>query len=408
MKLKSLIKCCGLITLGFITPSVITSVNAEIKVTGSVSLEQRLFLDTPEQPLNPIDSDYPYPYPVYHQISAALSPHLEASSDRNNMVYTVHSFIRIDERDDERTHIDLREFNAAIVTKKWQASIGFEQIHWGVMENHHLVDIVNQTDYTESPNGEDKLGQPMFRLGINLNDALLDVMLLIGYREAAMPAPGARFSFENDYSYEYAGWGEEYHPDVALRYSKTIKYIDLGVSYFGGHSRTPELRAKAVGDLVWYVNLVDQISLDINADLGQFELKAEVLYKIVDDESTRAMVLGTEFKLMQNQNVAVNLLAEYSWDQHGKEAFDNSFQNDLFAGVRVTLNGLKGSEILIGHNYDFDFSSQHGFIQAKVNVTKALSVGLEGWWFNISDDDYAYNKAFNDDNMIQLTGYYNF
>lgn len=392
-------------TLGFIASSVITSVNAEIKLQGSAILEQRIFLDSPKQPMNPVDSSYPYP--VYHQISAALSPRIEASSERNNMVYTVHPFIRIDERDDERTHIDLREFKAALVTKKWQASIGFDQVHWGVMENHHLVDIVNQTDYNESPNGEDKLGQPMLRLGINLNDALLEAMLLIGYRDAAMPTSGARFSFESDYSYEYEGWGEEYHPDIALRYSKRIKNIDLGVSYFGGHTRTPELLIQTVGDPVWYVNLVDQISVDVNADLGRIELKAEVLYKIVEDQSTRAMVLGTEFKLIQNKNMGVNLLAEYSWDQHGEDAFDNSFQNDLFAGARITLFGLNDSEILFGHNYDFDFGSQHGFIQAKVNVTKKLSVGLEGWWFNVDDDDYA-NKTYNDDNMIQFTGYYNF
>jgi len=400
MKLKSLIKCCGLITLG-----VITNVNAEIKVKGSASLEQRIFLDSPEQLVHQVDDSYPYP--VYHQISAALSPHVEASSEKNNMVYTVHPFIRIDERDDERTHIDLREFKAALVTKKWQASIGFDQVHWGVMENHHLVDIVNQTDYLESPNGEDKLGQPMFRLGIDLKGALLEAMVLIGYREPTMPTPGARFSFENDYSYEYEGWGEEYHPDLALRYSKSIKNIDVGVSYFGGHSRTPELRNQSVAEPVWYVNLVDQISVDVNADLNRIELKAEVLYKIIDDKSTRAAVLGSEFKLIQTQNIDVNLLAEYSWDEHGEEAFDNSFQNDVFAGVRVTLNGLNDSELLIGHNYDLDFSSQHGFVQAKVNITKALTVGLEGWWFNVSDDDYA-NKNYNDDNMVQLTGYYNF
>ncbi|WP_249185504.1 hypothetical protein [Moritella sp. 5] len=404
MKLKSLIKCCGLITFGLVTSSVMTNVNAEIKVKGSASLEQRIFLDSPEQPTYPAND---YPYPVYHQISAALSPHIEASSKKNNMVYTVHPFVRIDERDDERSHIDLREFKAALVTQKWEASIGFDQVHWGVMENHHLVDIVNQTDYLESPNGEDKLGQPMFRLGIDLKGALLEAMLLVGYREPALPTLGARFSFENDYRYEYAGWGEEYHPDVALRYSKSVNNIDVGVSYFGGHTRTPELRNSAVGEPIWYVNLVDQISIDIKADLNQIILKGEVLYKIVEGKSTRAAVLGAEFSLLQTKNIGVNLLSEYSWDQHGEKALDNSFQNDIFAGVRVTLNGLNNSELLISHNYDFDFGSQHGFVQAKVNVTKALSVGVEGWWFNINDDDYA-NKSYNDDNMIQLTGYYNF
>ncbi|WP_242065914.1 hypothetical protein [Moritella sp. F3] len=382
-----------------------TQVNAEIKVKGSASLEQRIFLDRPDPLTQPAANGYPYP--VYHQVSVALSPHVEASSERNNMVYTAHPFLRLDERDSERTHIDFRELKAAVITKKWQASIGFDQVYWGVMENHHLVDIVNQTDYNESPNGDDKLGQPMFRLGMNIKDALLEAMILIGYREPSMPTPGARFSFEDDYRYEYEGWGEEYHPDLALRYSKTLKNIDVGVSYFGGHSRTPELDTQSVGDPVWKINLIDQVSVDIKADLNRIELKAEVLYKVVEDKSTRAMVFGSEFKLMQDQNFGVNLLAEYSWDQHGESAFDNSFQNDIFAGVRVTLNGLNDSEILIGHNYDFDFGSQHGSVQAKVNVTKALSVGVEGWWFNVSDDDYA-NKAFNDDNMIQLTGYYNF
>ncbi|WP_392339051.1 hypothetical protein [Moritella marina] len=403
--MKSLIKCCGLITFGFMTSSVITHVNAEIKVKGSASLEQRIFLDRPDPLTQPIGNSYPYP--VYHQVSVALSPHVEASSQRNNMVYTAHPFLRFDERDSERTHVDFRELKAAVVTKKWQASIGFDQVHWGVMENHHLVDIVNQTDYNESPNGDDKLGQPMFRLGVNIKDALLEAMILIGYREPSTPTPGARFSFGVDYRYEYEGWGEEYHPDLALRYSKKVRNIDVGVGYFGGHSRTPELVIQAVGDPVWKVNLIDQLSVDVKADLNRIELKAEILYKVVGDQSTRAMVLGSEFKLIQNQNISVNLLAEYSWDEHGKNAFDNSFQNDIFAGVRFTLNGLNDSEILIGHNYDFDFGSQHGSVQAKVNVTKALSVGVEGWWFNVSDDDYA-NKAFNDDNMIQLTGYYNF
>ncbi|SQD76889.1 protein of unknown function [Moritella yayanosii] len=40
-------------------------------------------------------------------------------------------FIRFDERDDERTNFDFREFKAAVVTKKWQASFGFDQVHWG-------------------------------------------------------------------------------------------------------------------------------------------------------------------------------------------------------------------------------------------------------------------------------------
>ncbi len=399
--MKSLIKCCWLLSAG-----LSSAVNAELIMDGNVSIEQRLFLDRPDPLTQPIDDSYPYP--VYHQISLAASPHIYISPQHSKLEYTIHPFLRFDERDSERTHADFRELKASYVSKGWQFSLGFDQVHWGVMENHHLVDIVNQTDYNESPNGEDKLGQPMARFALLMDDATIETLILLGYREPSMPTQGARFSFRDDYGYEYEGWGSELHPDVAFRYEKRINKLALGIGYFGGHNRTPELRLGDPGSSpVWYVNLVNQASLDVKAKLNKLELKAEVLYRVIDEDSTRAAVLGGEYQFLRLSGIDFNLLSEYSWDQRGQRALDNNFQNDILAGLRVKFNKLKDSEILIGQNYDFDFDSQHGFVQANFNLTAAITVGIEAWWFDIQDDDFA-NKAFNDDNMIQLTGFYNF
>ena len=400
MKLKSLRQCCGLIGLG-----LTTAVHSEVFMDGDGSIEQRLFLERPAPPTQLIDPKYPYP--VYHQISAALSPHIYLSPARSGFEYTVHPFIRIDERDQERAHADFRELKVDYVTTEWAVTAGFDQIYWGVMENHHLIDIINQTDYNESPNGEDKLGQPLLGLSLFLDNAMLEMLILLGYREPAVPTAGARLSYPPDADYVYEGWWNELHPDFALRYEKQLKNIDLGISYFGGHSRTPELRTDTNGSQFWYVDLVNQTALDVKANLGKLDLMAEIYYRSMGEYSARASVLGAEYRLLALTPASFSILSEYSWDQRGQLAFDNTFQNDLFVGARVLINALRDSEILLGHSYDLDFNSQYGFLDANINVTDKISVGFEAWWFDIDSNDYA-NRAFNNDNFLQLTLAYNF
>ena len=54
---------------------------------------------------------------------------------------------------------------------------------WGVTETNHRVDIINQTDFTEGFDGEEKLGQPMIKISFERPWGLLDVYALLGFRE---------------------------------------------------------------------------------------------------------------------------------------------------------------------------------------------------------------------------------
>lgn len=388
--------------------SLAGNAQAEIFMDGDASIEQRLFFNRPSPELPPDKVDSGYPYPVYHQISLALSPSIYYSPDHSNLEYTVQPFVRLDERDDDRTHFDFRELKAGYVSKEWRASLGFDQVHWGVMENYHLVDIVNQTDYTESPSGEDKLGQPMARFALLLDDAVLETYLLIGYREPLTPSEGARLNPMPDHDYEYEGWGNEWHPDVAVRYEKTLKNASLGVSYFGGHNRMPELKGNGLGsDPVWYVDLINQASLDAKLSINDLELKGEVLYRVSEHDSTRAIVAGLEYQFASVAKMDVSFLSEYSWDQRGKSALGTLYQNDIFAGLRMTFPERGKSEILIGQNYDFDYYSQYGFIEANYFLADTFSIGLEVWWFDIKNED-SIQASYSDDDMIQLTAFYHF
>ena len=79
--------------------------------------------------------------------------------------FTLSSFFRYDHADSRRTHLDLREAYLLLFSnagdRGWEARLGVGQVFWGVTESQRLVDIVNQVDIVEHPNGRSKLGQPM-------------------------------------------------------------------------------------------------------------------------------------------------------------------------------------------------------------------------------------------------------
>ena len=67
-------------------------------------------------------------------------------------------FGRVDSDDKHRSHWDVREFNWTHVANSWELQAGIGQVFWGVVEFNHLIDIVNQTDFVEDIDTEDKLG----------------------------------------------------------------------------------------------------------------------------------------------------------------------------------------------------------------------------------------------------------
>ena len=100
--------------------------------------------------------------------SIAFSPKytIEWNKGRESLNFT--GFVRFD-RDNNRTHADIRELYYQKAKSNWELNIGLKKVYWGVTESNHLVDIINQTDVTESFDGEEKLGQPMVQFTWSTN-----------------------------------------------------------------------------------------------------------------------------------------------------------------------------------------------------------------------------------------------
>ncbi|MGV6851190.1 MAG: hypothetical protein ACWA5R_03300, partial [bacterium] len=103
-----------------------------LELRGNVELQGRYFT---QEALWPTQSST--------NLSLAFEPEAYISwNDANDSIEFV-PFARVDQRDNNRTHADIREFSWVHVGSNWESRIGVRRVFWGVTEFQHLVDIIN-------------------------------------------------------------------------------------------------------------------------------------------------------------------------------------------------------------------------------------------------------------------------
>jgi hypothetical protein len=295
-------------------------------------------------------------------ISLALQPEYFTRWDKGNQSMMFTPFLRWDSEDDERTHGDIREFIWTYAGDGWEFQGGIGKVFWGVTEALHLVDVINQTDLIENPDGEQKLGQPMLKLSLERDWGILDLFALTGFRERTYPGKRGRLRTQPPVDQDHAKYESDWerrHIDFALRWSHYIGDWDIGFAHFNGTSRDSLLKPKRNqrGGVVLtpFYELMRQTSLDVQATKGEWLWKLEALHRTIDSGSYNAATGGFEYTLVgiANSDMDLGLLGEYLYDNRGDQA-TTPFQNDLFIGIRLTVNDADSSELLAGVNKDLD------------------------------------------------------
>jgi hypothetical protein len=147
------------------------------------------------------------------------------------LVFT--GFMRLDGVDAERTHADIRELYWESIGDRWELCAGVRKIFWGVTESKHLVDVLNQTDLVDRPDGEEKLGQPMIEVALMRSWGTLHLFALPGFRQRLSPGANGRTVYQSG--------AEQRHIDWAARWSHYWGDFDFGLAHFYGTSRDPIL-----------------------------------------------------------------------------------------------------------------------------------------------------------------------
>lgn len=380
--------------------------SAEFELSGETGIDQRYFLqdalfDTQERT----------------QASVFLAPEFYTDFNDGMDQLVIKPFVRLDQHDAERTHVDIREFMWLRAGDDWELRAGIGKVFWGQTESVHLVDVINQTDFVEAVDGEAKLGQPMVNLSLIRDWGTVSLFALPYFRERTFPGVDGRLRPPLEVNTDdpiYESNDDERNLDWALRWQHSIDAFEVGLSYFDGTSREPnfipQVREEDVVLQPFYPQM-QQVGLDVLAVYGDWLLKFEGIYRDALDSDLFAAIGGFEYTSVGVFDSPFDLgwLVEYQYDDRDENVFfPVPSQNDIMLGSRIVFNNIDSTEILLAYVQDLDESgSRSGFVEASGRINDNWKWRFDAWFFS-SDIPSDFVFFVRRDDFVELSFEYYF
>lgn len=390
----------------------------EFEFGGEAGIEHRYFFE-----------DALLPQQERAQGSIYIQPEFYYSWNDGDDRLVIKPFARLDQHDEERTHVDIREFHWLHLGDNWEVVTGVSKVFWGQTESLHLVDIINQTDSVEAVDGEDKLGQPMVNFSYFSDYGRFSAFMLPYFRERTFAGMDGRvtppFVIDIDNPI-YADEDEQSHVDFALRWQHTLGSWDVGISYFDGTNREPMFvqgldNASNQPILQPYYSQIQQVGVDLLSIVDSWILKFEGIYRKDDElnvpvslmptieDDFFAAVAGFEYTKVGifDSQYDLGWLMEYQYDERENTPFVFG-QNDVMLGFRLVVNDIDGTEVLFGAVQDLDESGGYtGFLEASSRITDQWKWKFDAYFFGSEDiSDPLYFLRREDHIQVSLEYYF--
>lgn len=375
-------------------------------ITGEVEAEFRTFFESPLDPR------------AFEHFDGSIAAQVEFFRDwtgaQSSFAFT--PFGRFDVEDGERSHWDIREALFQKYSDRWDFKFGVGKVFWGVTESQHLVDTINQTDFVENIDGEEKLGQPMLNFSwITEQAGTFGIYYLPYFRERTFPGVDGRLRFNPPVDADspvFESSLENWHPDVALRWSAFFGEFDIGLHYFHGTSRDPlyQFSSNATGEpvLLPVYNLMHQTGLDLQWTHNGWLWKVEALARSGLGQHYQAVVGGVEYTLygILGSDGDLGLISEASYDTRGNLAI-TPFNHDLFKGVRWTPNDTQDTALLAGVLWDWENNTTYLRVEFERRIGENYTINAESQWFAKSTpQDLLYTLRNDSFFILSLSRYF--
>ncbi|MEM6482816.1 MAG: hypothetical protein AAF922_08120 [Pseudomonadota bacterium] len=307
--------------------------------------------------------------------------------DDRSLQFVLEPYLRLDERDDERTYGDLRRGFLRYFGDGWDITVGADRVFWGVVESVNVVDVINQRDALENPDLDEKLGQPMIRFAALTGIGTFEIYYMPTFREREFVGPESRNRLPAPVNTSAALFDRKDGDDAddfALRYSNTFGAVDLGVSYFYGTSRAPLLSFdSASGTFIPRYQRLRQVGLDVQYTAGAWLWKLEATDTEIGSDSFNSVVGGLEYTFFDvaGSGRDVGLIAEYLYDDRTPGLSPATpFDDDVFLGTRITWNDVQDTELLAGVILDLDTDAAQFSIEfeRRIGEKNLLEIELRG------------------------------
>lgn len=399
----------------------------EARLSGHVEAQLRWFQSSPS-----IQSHGAEQQSGDVEMSLAVQPEWRYQTEDRTHDFSIVPFARYDSQDDERTHFDMRELYWLFDEGKWEVLAGIDRVFWGVAESRHLVDVINQTDLVEDPDEEDKLGQPMIRLTLDLKPTLklqsaqskerdwgrLSLFLMPGFRERTFPGIEGRLRGPlpvDEDAVVFTDGASRDRIDLALRYAHTLDRWHLGLHYFHGNSREPRLGPNETHThLIPYYDLINQVGVDLQYTGDVWLGKFEGIVREGQGRTFGALVSGFEYTWYQafGTHADLGFLVEYLYDDRDDDnpsepVAITPFDNDIFVGTRLSLNDEQNIALLAGVTTDLDNDEYSFNLEVERRFTDNISAELLVRLFD-GDEPQSTFSGIEDDDYVQLSVFYHF
>ena len=367
----------------------------ELAVSGYVAGEFRAFFQPPQ-----------FPDQLEHvQTSLVLEPELQLRTEDRQHQFKVTPFVRLDAADSDRSHVDLREAFWRRIFDDWEVLVGANVVFWGVTESRHLVNIVNQTDFREDVDEEDRLGQPMVTIEWQRPWGRLSGLALLGFRQRPFPGVDGRLRVPLPVNTNEALFPDGKRAvDVALRYSHFLGDFDVGVYAFHGTGREPAFNVNESGtDLIPVYRTITQVGLDLQYTREAWLWKLEAIGRAGEGETFGAAVGGVEYTRYQVLGSAadVGFLSEYLYDGRDVTAPPTAFDNHGFVGTRLALNDTQDTALLAGAVVDLEDGTVAARVETERRLTDRLTLELESRLFGRVDSGNIL-QSFRNDSFVTV------
>ena len=324
--------------------------------------------------------------------SFTFSP--EIFKDDSNKIFHFKAKLRKDTEDSGRNLNDIQELYLINIPEDKEIKFGVSKEFWGVTETSHRVDIINQTDFTEGFDGEEKLGQPMIKISLERQWGLLDIYTLLGFRERNFSGNKGRLRLPlsiNKKDSLYSSSSKNKRVDFAIRWSNYYDDFDIAISHFSGTSREPRFlpSANEFNELVPVYDVIDQSGLEIQYLLDSLAIKGEVISRSGQGERFTAATYGFEYTQVGVLQTRIDLgwVVEFNHD-------DRLESSPFVLGTRFSFNDIYDSQILSGFIVN-DKSKELGFLlEASRRIGECCMLSIEGVYFDDTDEDNGQKKLF--------------
>lgn len=376
---------------------LITSSFSQIEVEGFIGLDSQTYSDKTNK----------------HSNNLTLQQQLKITHEKENFSSILELYAQEDKsdfsnsKDNDRTFLRVNEFYTQYEGEDYQLLLGKNIRFWGALEVQNIVDTFNIQDSRNDSFTTDKIGAYNISYSHYFEDSELSVIAKLYEQNNKMASSSYMYSILNEgqsyndnlesekslyrpslyVAYNGSSYGDEYSLDYAFIYENGYD----SQRYFTVNNDEYKQHAYLVNKFMTYNTLVFDSTL----------YKLEALYADITEDKNISdyihIAAGVEQTLnaLENGN-EIGLIVEYYYydtlehDKLNDLALGQTFQNDLFLGMRYSFNDADDSNAVGGIILDTQYDEQSYYLEYETRIYDLAKVKL----------DYRYIEPSTTDNTV--------